>query len=308
MISDHVLMHPATSPSGHMGIPWRRLAVAAAALLGLATVVTAIQSYGPNRSYASSRTLTVATWNMCGVRQWGCAATGSWAEKRTQLSRLATQAGARVVFLQETCDAELESVRRELGGSWHMAFHAYSERDRAGRTTPIRCATPGAGTAGFAILAAYRLSAVTTVAAQQPTVGVRRGILCATVAAHDLRVCTAHLSPRHSDVVHPEWEFRDDQLKALARAGAARRTVYGGDLNVNPPGSRNPFSWVWPAGPYTTHRECDQASGSSRAGRATHVSGHKFDYLFTGLPRAGCTVRDTGRSDHFALLLKVRTG
>ncbi|MGW0832665.1 endonuclease/exonuclease/phosphatase family protein [Streptomyces prunicolor] len=303
-------MHPATSPpgTGHMGIPWRRLAVAAAALLGLATVVTMVQTYGPDRSAASTRALTVATWNMCGVRQWGCADTGSWAEKRTQLNHLATRAGARVIFLQETCGTELESVRRGLGPSWHTAFRAYSSADRAGHTTPIRCATPGAGTAGFAILSAYRLSAVASVAAQQPTVGVRRGILCATVAAHDLRVCTAHLSPRHSDAAHPGWEFRDDQLKALAHAGAARRTVYGGDLNVNPPGSRNPFSWVWPSGPYTAQRECDQASGSSRAGRATHVSGHKFDYLFTGLPRVRCTVRDTGRSDHFALLLRVRTG
>ncbi|WP_329552452.1 endonuclease/exonuclease/phosphatase family protein [Streptomyces sp. NBC_00696] len=303
-------MHPATSPpgSGHMGIPWRRVAVAAVALLGLATAVTAIQAYGPDRSAASTRALTVATWNMCGVRQWGCAATGSWAEKRTQLGQLATRAGARVIFLQETCGAELESVRRGLGGSWHTAFRAYSERDAAGRTAPVRCATPGAGTAGFAILSAYPLSAVTTVASQQPAVGVRRGILCATVAAHELRLCTAHLSPRHSDAAHPAWEFRDDQLKALAHAADTRRTVYGGDLNVNPPGSRNPFSWVWPSGPYTDQRECDQTSVSSRAGRDTHVSGHKFDYLFTGLPRVRCSVRDTGKSDHYALLLRVRTG
>ncbi|MFE3167303.1 endonuclease/exonuclease/phosphatase family protein [Streptomyces sp. NPDC059224] len=302
-------MHPASSSSvpGRPDRRRRRLALAAAALLGLATAVTVLQTYRPDHSYASSRALTVATWNMCGVQQWGCAATGGWTLKRRELDELATRAGARVIFLQETCATELESVREGLGRSWHTAFHAYARRDTSGRTAPVRCATPGAGTAGFAILSAYRLSAVASVSSQQPTVGVQRGILCATVAAHDLRVCTAHLSPRHSDAAHPGWEFRDNQLKTLAAAAAARRTVYGGDLNVNPPGAANPYSWVWPSGPYSSHRECDQSSASSRAGRSTHVSGHKFDYLFTGLSTVRCTVRDTGASDHYALLLRVRT-
>ncbi|MFJ4518276.1 endonuclease/exonuclease/phosphatase family protein [Streptomyces sp. NPDC088816] len=290
------------------GRPGRRVIAAAAVLLGLATVLTVVRASWPARLSSAERTLTVATWNMCGVEQWNCRGTGSRAVKRAELEGLVTRSGARLVLLQEACAGDLETVRAALGRSWRTEFRPYTWRDASGRTSDVRCAEPGQGAAGFALLSSYRLSAVGTVAAQQPTVGLRRGILCATVARHDLRVCTAHLSPRGSDRAHPGWELRDDQLKALAASVPARRTVYGGDLNVDPPGPRNPSSWVWSSGPYGRHRECDQASASSRSGRATHVSGHKLDYLFTGLPRVRCTVRDTGASDHFALLLQVRTG
>ncbi|MGW5370927.1 endonuclease/exonuclease/phosphatase family protein [Streptomyces sp. NPDC004009] len=282
----------------------RRAAAAAAALIGLVAAAVLAQSSGHSRSYASGRSLTVATWNMCGVRQWNCADTGTRAEKKRELRLLATRAGARAVFLQEACAGDVEAVRGELGPSWHTAFRSYSVRDRVGRVSAVRCAGPGQGPAGIAILAAYPLSSVTEVPSQQPTMGLRRGILCASVAAHQVRLCTAHLSPAGSDRAHPHWEFRDNQLKALVAAVPARRTVYGGDLNVNPPGPRNPASWVWPSGPYTVHRECDQSSGSPRS---THVSGHKLDYLFTGLPRTRCSVRGTGASDHFALIMQVRT-
>ncbi|MFE7210656.1 endonuclease/exonuclease/phosphatase family protein [Streptomyces sp. NPDC001698] len=286
----------------------QRAVAAAAALLSLATAATLTQLSGPARSSAAERTLTVATWNMCGVQQWNCRGTGSRAAKRGELEGLVTRAGARVILLQEVCAGDLETVRATLRPSWHTEFRPYTWRDVSGRTSAVRCAEPGQGAAGFALLSAYRLSAVTLVAAQQPSAGLRRGILCATAAALDVRVCTAHLSPPGSDRAHPAWELRDDQLKALVSAVPARRTVYGGDLNVDPPGPRNPASWVWSGGPYGTHRECDQTSASSRSGRATHDSGHKLDYLFTGLPRIRCTVRDTGASDHFALLIRVRTG
>ncbi|WP_445527361.1 endonuclease/exonuclease/phosphatase family protein [Streptomyces cyslabdanicus] len=290
------------------GRPGLRVFAAAAALLGLAAALTAGRASGPARSSAAERTLTVATWNMCGVEQWNCRGTGSRAVKRGELEGLVNRSGARVVLLQEACAGDLETVRAALGRTWHTEFRPYTWRDASGRTSGVRCAEPGQGAAGFALLSSYRLSAVATVTAQQPTAGLRRGILCATIASRGLRVCTAHLSPRGSDRAHPDWELRDDQLRALAAAVPARRTVYGGDLNVDPPGPRNPSSWVWSGGPYRTHRECDQASASSRSGRATHLSGHKLDYLFTGLPRVRCTVRDTGASDHFALLLQVRTG
>ncbi|MFE5024965.1 endonuclease/exonuclease/phosphatase family protein [Streptomyces sp. NPDC056656] len=285
-----------------------KVVVAALALLGLATFVAATQTASPARSFVSAHKLTVATWNMCGVRQWGCATTGSRSEKKLQLKRLATRAGARVILLQEACAGDLESARRELGASWHSAFRAYKWRNSTGRTSIVPCSVHGQGAAGFAILSAPTLSHVTAVASRQPSVGLQRGILCAQVAAHRIEVCNAHLSPPGSDKAHPRWEYRDDQLKALVAAVPKRRTVYGGDLNVDPPGVNNPARWVWPAAPYGTHRECDQSSDSARSGRPTHLSGHKLDYLFTGLPRSGCAVRDTGASDHRALLLQVRTG
>ncbi|MCN9242913.1 endonuclease/exonuclease/phosphatase family protein [Streptomyces sp. RY43-2] len=294
--------------SGRFGRRRRRVVSAVVLLLGLSVAVTVAQTARSTGSVTTSPTLTVATWNMCGVRQWHCEDTGSRALKRRELKGLATRYGARVVFLQEACAADVEAVRRELGpSSWQSAFRAYGRRDATGHKTTVRCAEAGQGAAGIAILSAYPLSGIATVPSKQPSVGVQRGILCAFVAAYDIRLCTAHLSPQGSDLAHPHWELRDDQLKALIAAVPMRRTVYGGDLNVDPPGARNPLAWVWPSTPYTVHRECDQASASSRSGRATHVSGHKLDHLFTGLPRIGCTLHDTGASDHFALLLRVRT-
>ena len=287
---------PSSRPRGR-----RRLAaVASAAVLAVA----AGDGGGPLRSPAETGTLTVATWNMCGVRDWNCAGTGSGEAKRRRMERLATGAGARVLFLQETCAADVEAVRASLGASWHSEFRAYVRRGRDGRRTAVRCGAPERGQAGYALLSAYPLSSVRTVSALQPAVGVRRGILCAFVAAHDVTVCAAHLTPRGGDRAHPSWEFRDDQLKALVDAVPGKRVVYGGDLNVDPPGEHNPLSWVWPENAHGTHRECD----ASRPARATHVSGHKLDHLFTGLPVLGCRVSGTGVSDHRAVLIRVDTG
>lgn len=282
---------------------------AAAALAGLAAVVThARTGTGADRSPAGDRTLTVATWNMCGVREWNCEGTGGEDAKRGRTERLAAESGARVLFLQEACAADVEAVRASLGASWHAEFRAYTWRGRDGRRTEVRCGEPGRGSAGYALLSAYPLSSVRAVPAPQPAVGVQRGILCAFVAAHDITVCTAHLTPRGGDRAHPDREFRAGQLKALVGAVPERRTVYGGDLNVDPPGERNPLSWVWPDQPYGTHRECDGTPGPLRPARPTHVSHHKLDYLFTGLPVLGCRVSDTGVSDHRALLIRVDTG
>jgi endonuclease/exonuclease/phosphatase family metal-dependent hydrolase len=285
----------------------RGLVAAAAALAALLTTVAYVQTTTESRrAIAVSRTLTVATWNMCGVQQWGCAHTGSAAAKGQAVRRI-VDAGADVVLLQEACAAQIESVRAELGRSWALSFRPYTWRDDAGRSSTVRCEGRGQGAAGFAILSAHPLSSVREVPSRQPVVGLRRGILCATVAARDMQVCNAHLSVSGSDRAHPRWEYRDDQLNALMEA-VERRTVFGGDFNLRPPGDPSPVGWVWPAGAYLTHRECDQESGSDRSGRPTHKSGHKIDYLFTGLPKVGCSVRDTGVSDHRALLIRVDTG
>ncbi|MBD0423748.1 endonuclease/exonuclease/phosphatase family protein [Streptomyces sp. TRM S81-3] len=289
----------------------RRGVLAVASVLALSAVLAALPlvrtAMGDARLRAADRTLTVATWNMCGVRQWGCADTGSAAAKRRAVERLVDD-GADVVLLQEACATHAESVRRALGGSWRLSFRPYTWRDSAGRTGTVRCEGRGQGIAGLALLSARPLSSVRSVPSLQPEVGLRRGILCATVAAVGVRVCNAHLSVPGGDRAHPGREYRDDQLEALIAAVPQRRTVFGGDFNVNPPGRRNPSSWVWPSAAYRAYRECDQASATDRSGRPTHVSGHKLDYLFTGLPRSGCAVRETGVSDHRALLIGVDTG
>ncbi|MGW2132752.1 endonuclease/exonuclease/phosphatase family protein [Streptomyces coelicoflavus] len=276
------------------------------AVSGLLAAVLSPDAAHRARPRISDSTLTVATWNMCGVRQWGCADTGSAAAKRRAVERL-VRAGADVVLLQEACATHAESVRAALGDSWQLAFRSYTWRTGAGHEGTVRCEGKDLGSAGIAILSARPLSSVRSVPSRQPVAGVGRGILCASVAAVDVRVCNAHLSVPDADRAHPTWEYRDDQLRALVAAVPGRRSVFGGDFNLNPPGARNPSGWVWPSVAYDAYRECDQGAASDRSARPTHVSGHKLDYLFTGLPKSACTVRDTGVSDHRALLMRVAT-
>ncbi|WP_107469914.1 endonuclease/exonuclease/phosphatase family protein [Streptomyces sp. 3211] len=250
--------------------------------------------------------VSVATWNMCGVRQWNCEKTGSPKEKFQQLRELIDDSDVHVLLLQEVCSQDLVSSARSLGPQWHSAFEPYAEVDEAGRRSPVDCTGQGRGQAGYGLLAGSALTDVELVPTEQPTVGLHRGILCARVPAQGLRVCNAHLSLRESDAEHPEWDFRDDQLSSLvATASTDAGTVFGGDFNSPPPvGDRNTSAWIWPSETYTTYRECDQ-KGGSRSGRATLKDGTKIDYLFTGLPRTSCTVVDTKVSDHRPLVMRV---
>ncbi|MGW6981522.1 endonuclease/exonuclease/phosphatase family protein [Streptomyces sp. NPDC054932] len=250
--------------------------------------------------------VSVATWNMCGVRQWSCEKTGSPKEKLQQLRELIDDSDVRVLLLQEVCSEDLLSSARSLGPEWQSVFEPYAEVDAKGLRTPVDCTGQGRGQAGYGLLAASRLTDVELIPTEQPTVGLHRGILCARVPAQGLRVCNAHLSLRESDDKHPDWDFRDDQLSSLvAAASTDAATVFGGDFNSPPPvGERETSAWIWPSETYTTYRECDQ-KGSSRAGRATLKDGTKIDYLFTRLPRTGCKVVDTKASDHRPLVMWV---
>lgn len=209
-----------------------------------------------------------------------------------------------VVLLQEVCRPDLSGALTTLGSRWHSTFLPYHYAGEDGRLTGVPCDRgDGEARAGLAVLADRQLSKVTPVAAPQPSTGLRRGAVCATVADYRLRVCDAHLTPLGSDHTHPHREYREAELRALLSAAGSGRFVYGGDFNLNPPGRANAASGVWPRASYRTHRECEE--GRERP-RPTHSSGHKLDYLFTTLPRAGCGVFETGASDHRALVMTVR--
>ncbi|MET9635741.1 MULTISPECIES: endonuclease/exonuclease/phosphatase family protein [Streptomyces] len=283
-----------------------------ATVLGLLTSVACTSAQAPaSISGAGSGPgkpdeVSVATWNMCGVRQWSCERTGSPKDKFQQLRDLIGDSGVRVLLLQEVCSDDLSSSALRLGPEWQSVFEPYANVDAAGARTAIQCTDDGRGRAGFALLAASRLTDVEVIPTEQPTVGLHRGILCARVPAQGLRVCNAHLSLRDSDDEHPDWDFRDDQLSSLfAAASTDVRTVVGGDFNSPPPvGQANTSAWIWPSEAYTTYRECDQ-KGESRKGHPTHTDGTKIDYLFTALPRTGCEVVDTKASDHRPLVMRV---
>ncbi|MFE5489549.1 endonuclease/exonuclease/phosphatase family protein [Streptomyces virginiae] len=282
-----------------------------ATVLGLLTSVACTSAQAPasiagaGSGPGKSDEVAVATWNMCGVRQWSCERTGSPKDKFQQLRDLIGDSGVRVLLLQEVCSDDLSSSALRLGPEWQSVFEPYANVDAAGARTAIQCTDNGRGRAGFALLAASRLTDVEVIPTEQPTVGLHRGILCARVPAQGLRVCNAHLSLRDSDDEHPDWDFRDDQLSSLFAAAATDdRTVVGGDFNSPPPGQENTAAWIWPSEAYTTYRECDQ-KGGSRKGRPTHTDGMKIDYLFTVLRRTGCEVVNTKASDHRPLVMRV---
>lgn len=282
-----------------------------AAALGLLTAAACTAAPGSSLPSAltpevTQGTVSVATWNMCGVEQWDCEDKGSPSDKFQQLRALAEGRGVRVMLLQEVCSQDLLSSAVRLGPEWHSVFEPYVTVDARGSSERVDCTGEGRGMAGFGLLAASPVTDVQVIEAAQPKVGLHRGIVCAQVPVQGLRVCNAHIALRESDVEHPDWDFRDDQLGALVTAAAADpRTVFGGDFNAPPPvGERNTAAWIWPAEAYTTYRECDQ-EGDARTGRRTHTDGTKIDYLFTALPRTGCTVVDTKASDHRPLVMRV---
>ncbi|MEU9147667.1 endonuclease/exonuclease/phosphatase family protein [Streptomyces sp. NPDC048349] len=287
----------------------RRLGSVAAAL-GLLTAAACTSA--PTGSVPSALTpepkpdtLSVATWNMCGVEQWGCEDKGSADDKFQQLRALAESRGVRVMLLQEVCSEDLLSAARRLGRDWHSEFDPYVSVDEAGRSVPVGCTGGGRGQAGSGLLAASPLTEVKAVPTRQPTAGVHRRFLCALVPAQGVRVCNGHVALRGSDTVRPDWDFRDEQLRSLFEAASQDdRTIVGGDFNSPPPVGGSTTSWLWPAAAYTAYRECDQ-KGASRAGRRTHEDGAKIDYLFTALERTGCQVVDTKASDHRALVMRV---
>ncbi|MFD3698264.1 endonuclease/exonuclease/phosphatase family protein [Streptomyces sp. NPDC058646] len=291
-------------------LPGRRLGRTVATLSLLASVACSSAQQAPASVTAAVNPddVALATWNMCGVEQWGCEDTGGAKDKFQQLRDLVGDLGVRVLLLQEVCSEDLVASAVRLGPEWHSAFEPYEEVDAEGRRTFVDCTGEGRGRAGLGLLAASPLPDAEAVPTPQPTVGLHRGILCARVPAQGMRVCNAHIALRESDTAHPDWEFRDDQLRSLmtaAAAGADDRTVLGGDFNSPPPGAKNATAWVWPRELYATYRECDQKGDASRKGRPTYEDGTKIDYLFTLLPRTACEVVDTEASDHRPLVMRV---
>ncbi|HEU5107079.1 MAG TPA: hypothetical protein VFT95_00740, partial [Micromonosporaceae bacterium] len=200
-----------------------------------------------------------------------------------------------------------------LGTGWSRSFFPY-QWSQDGVRTNNRCGDDDgrADRIGTAIVARGGLSGARLHPTTQPWTGQNRPFQCATSTRWAVRLCNAHLSPAGSNPDHPEWEYADDQLAEIRDVISAVPTVVlGGDFNVNPPDwPGNARAWLWPDDFYSAgagtpgYRECDQ-QGAERTGRATHDSGAKIDYLFSGEPRRWCQVLDTPYSDHHLIIESV---
>ncbi|GII97611.1 hypothetical protein Ssi02_78420 [Sinosporangium siamense] len=272
---------------------------------------------------AEARTaLAVMTWNVCAGTNAACLL------YRADPQQLAQKVGdyavnqpikPDVIFLQEFCtgaDRALElGLRQRTGRAWTVRSVALTSNtgvpyachpDKLGRSRGNQSVTVAVAS-GKVSFQSHPLSS--------PSWYVKRAVLCATITGKRAHVCGTHLSAgTQYDDGQPGAPYRTKQIKELIALAAkpGHHTVFGGDLNVSPPGSGYGSAAgrraVVPA--YQAYRECDQRGGS-RTGRWTHSSGgkrKKLDYLFA--PKSSsrqCHVAPpTSLSDHRPVYLKVR--
>ncbi|MEU4536048.1 endonuclease/exonuclease/phosphatase family protein [Streptosporangium sp. NPDC023825] len=293
-----------------------------------ALVVAAVPlSVGQAQAKASSA-ISVMSWNVCAGTNAACLFYGEDVrEVAAQVGRYATTQPIRpdVILLQEFCSAgtvALEStLERGTGRAWTVRSSALT----MGNGSPKPCAPDRQGRprGDMAVTVAVAGDAATFQAhgLTSPPWYVRRMALCAAIPARRVNVCGTHLSSGLSyDDSAPGAPFRVKQVRELL-AVAVRpgyRAVFGGDLNLPPPDSRQSTAAKRRilAPVYAAHAECDQKG--RRDGRWTEkharqdggVTRRKLDYLFApkGSVRRCHVAQDAAPSDHKPVYVKVGLG
>ncbi|MEU4832255.1 endonuclease/exonuclease/phosphatase family protein [Streptosporangium sp. NPDC023615] len=283
---------------------------------------------GQAQARTSSPPLSVMSWNVCAGTNPACRFyRGDMREVAVEIGRYATGQVIRpdVILLQEFCSggtAVLESVlERATGRAWTVRSSVLTLKDGSPKTcAPDR---QGRSRGGIAVAVAvagdtatFRAHALTS-----PPWYARRMALCAAIPVRRVNVCGTHLSSGLSyDDSRPGAPFRRKQVGELLAAVAkpGHRAVFGGDLNLPPPDSRQGTAAKRRilAPVYAAYAECDQKGG--RDGRWTErhareaggVVKRKLDYLFA--PRGSvkrCHVaQGAGSSDHKPVYVSLNLG
>ncbi|MGC5010723.1 endonuclease/exonuclease/phosphatase family protein [Streptosporangium sp. DT93] len=273
---------------------------------------------GQAQAEVSSPALSVMSWNVCAGTNPACLLYGrDMREVAVEIGRYATGQAIRpdVILLQEFCSggtAVLEGVLEQATRrAWTVRSSVLTLKDGSPKVcAPDRQGRPR-GDIAVAVAVADHAAVFRAHALTSPPSYAGRMALCAAVPARRVHVCGTHLSSGLSyDDNRPDAPFRRKQVGELLAAVAkpGYRAVFGGDLNLPPPDSRQGTAVKRRilAPVYAAYAECDQKGGRSgrwtekHAGENGGVVKRKLDYLFA--PR-GSVVRchvaqGAGSSDH----------
>ncbi|GAA3007045.1 hypothetical protein GCM10017559_31320 [Streptosporangium longisporum] len=285
---------------------------------------------GQAEARTSSPPLSVMSWNVCAGTNPACRFYGrDMREVAVEIGRYATGQAIRpdVILLQEFCSggtAVLEGVLEQATRrAWTVRSSVLTLKDGS----PKACAPDRQGLSRGGIAVAVAVAVADDTATFQahvltsPPWYARRMALCAAIPARRVNVCGTHLSSGLSyDDSRPGAPFRRKQVGELLAAVVkpGHRAVFGGDLNLPPPDSRQGTAVKRRilAPVYAAYAECDQRGGRDGRWTEKHVRENggvvkrKLDYLFA--PR-GSVVRchvaqEAGSSDHKPVYVSLNLG
>jgi len=231
-------------------------------------------------SAAARSTWTVMQMNLCLSGRAGCYG-------RTAYPAVVAEAVARIraarpdaVTVSEACRGDVARIARQTG--YHVRF---SRVFYLGRRLP--CVRPGGrGLFGIAVLTKAPIERADSHDFEGQSGPERRRWLCVATRA-GVDVCTAHLNTR-STVEAAGNDAQCAELAALlARRGAARAVVFGGDVNRHPSCAPD-GAWA------RTDRAAGQAAGLQ------HVYGSD------ALRSPSARVVPAAHTDHDVLLVRAR--
>lgn len=206
----------------------------------------------PPSQAAEPKNLQVMSWNMCGSQRdsWGCAGTGTPDQKTDVVTYHVQHDYVQAVLLQEICEDDLTLLMGKLGSGWSKSFAPY-QWGQEGVKWNSRCGNDGAGNRADRIGTAIVIKAGMKDAKQypitEPWIGQQQPFHCATATYWDVTLCAVHNSLREANPEHPDWDYRDDQLKDIQNVVTQfPRVVFGGDFNSLPPDwPGNTTAWIW---------------------------------------------------------------
>ncbi|MBL1081386.1 endonuclease/exonuclease/phosphatase family protein [Streptomyces actinomycinicus] len=276
----------------------------------------------PTPATPSSSSVKVMAWNLCGDQNTGCTnhhATPDHIADQVigQLGDVSATYMPDALFFEETCEKFAKSIETALesrtGTGWDVRFAPIYYGVTTGGGT-VKAQKECADATGYGNRGAYGISLAVPEEntwyrahiLDSPAGAEQRAALCAAVESKAVMYCGAHFSTGGAGYEDTDWSHhgtqRDEVMADLANARTGNyRVVFGGDLNVNPPGRGwDGHAVLDPA--YDAYRECSQLQdpNSARDGQNT-ANNSKIDYIF-GAGHTACAVSaGTWGSDHHAL-------
>ena len=162
--------------------------------------------------------------NLCLSGQAGCYGRVAYPAAVEEAVARIREARPDAVTVNEACRGDVARIARRTG--YHLRFSRVFYLGR-----PLRCVRPGGrGLFGVAVLTAAAVERADTHDFAGQSGPERRRWLCVATRA-GVDVCTAHLNTR-STVEAAGNDAQCAELAALlARRGAARTVIFGGDVN-----------------------------------------------------------------------------